>query len=259
MANEPTAASTASPSLPAVRVYAMAVICLLAGLAFGYVLRDSKLSVSPAKLPANAVRVSVPAGAIAAQQPQSAANAEPSSSPGGVMAGRRMPSSEEMKRMAGKQAAPLLEKLKSDPNNTDLLVQVGAIYHSTHQFRQAVAYYGKAAKVDPGNVAIRTKLASSLYRGGDVDGAISQLNQALSNDPKDANALFDLGMIKMQGKGDGNGALAAWQKLLKTNPQLGEDRKAMVLKLMAEVQTSLGNQHGIGGARSNDGHKSNSN
>ena len=72
------------------------------------------------------------------------------------------------------------------------------------------------------------------------------------------NALFDLGMIRLQGKGDGNGALAAWQQLLKSNPQLCEDRKAMVLKLMAEVQTTLGNQHGIGGARSNDGHKGNS-
>jgi cytochrome c-type biogenesis protein CcmH/NrfG len=139
--------------------------------------------------------------------------------------------------------------LKSDPNNSALLIQVGAIYHSTRQFRQAAVYYGKAVQIDPANVTVRTKLASSLYRSGDVDGAIAQLNQALSYDSKDANALFDLGMIKMQGKGDGKGALAAWQKLLKSNPQLSEDRKAMVLKLMAEVQTTLGNQHGIGGAQ----------
>ena len=42
---------------------------------------------------------------------------------------------------------------------------------------------------------MRTKLSSSLYRDGDVDGAIAQLNKALSYAPKDANALFDLGMI----------------------------------------------------------------
>ena len=169
-----------------------------------------------------------------------------------------MPSLEEMKRMAGKQAAPLLEKLKSDPNNSAVLIQLGAIYHTTHQFREAASYYGKAVQVDPRNVDLRTKLASSLYRNGDADGAIAQLNLALSYDPKDANALFDLGMIRLQGKRDGKGALAAWQQLLKLNPQLSADRKATVLKLIAGVETTVGDQHGIKGARSNDGHKSDS-
>ena len=66
-------------------------------------------------------------------------------------------------------------------------------------------------------------------------------------------------MIKLQGKQDGKGALAAWQRLLKSNPQLSADRKATVQKLMAEVLTMLGDQNGIQGARSNDGHKSNIN
>jgi hypothetical protein len=60
MANEPTSASTASPSLQAARVYAMAAICLVAGLAVGYVLRGSKSPVSPAQPGANAVPASVP-------------------------------------------------------------------------------------------------------------------------------------------------------------------------------------------------------
>jgi cytochrome c-type biogenesis protein CcmH/NrfG len=83
-----------------------------------------------------------------------------------------------------------------------------------------------------------------------VDGAIAQLNRSLSYDPKDANSLFDLGMIKLQGKQDSKGALAAWQQLLKTNPQLSADRKATVQKLMASVQTAAGDQHGVEGAQS---------
>ncbi|MGA8730238.1 MAG: tetratricopeptide repeat protein [Terracidiphilus sp.] len=161
--------------------------------------------------------------------------------------------------MADTQAAPLLEKLKSDPHNSALLSQVGAIYHTTHQFEQAAGYYGKAVQADPKNVVLRTKLASSLYRSGDPDGAIKQLNQALRYNPKDANALFDLGMIKLHGKQDGKGALAAWQQLLKSNPDLSADRKATVQQLMAAVLTMLSDQNGIQGARSNDGHASNIN
>ena len=91
-------------------------------------------------------------------------------------------------------------------------------------------------KVDPKNVALRTETASCLYYSGDVEGAISQLQQALQYDPKDANSLFNLGMIKWKGKQDSKGALAAWQQLLKSNPQLSADRKATVQKLMADVQ-----------------------
>jgi len=272
MANEPTSASTASPSLLGTQVYGMAVVCLVAGLAIGYLSRGTQSTVSATQPAVIAAPTSARGGAMsggqmprpeeikqtAGKQPQDAAIAAAPSAPRDAMSGGHMPSLDEMKQMADKQAAPLLEKLKSDPNNSAVLVQLGAIYHTTHQFKEAAAYYDKAVQVDPKNVANRTKLATSLYRSGDVDGAIAELNRALSYDPNDANSLFNLGMIRLQGKQDGKGALAAWQQLLKSNPQLSADRKAAVEKLMANVLTTLGDQHGIEGARSNDGHKSNS-
>jgi tetratricopeptide (TPR) repeat protein len=258
MANESTAAPTANPTLQTTQVYGMAIVCLVMGLAIGYLFRASQSPISRTLAP----RSSGPAASVGSamgggQHPsageitqrtsspaQPAVNAASNAAHGGGMARAQMPSLAEMKQMADKQAAPLLEKLKSDPNNSALLIQVGAIYHTTHQFKQAAAYYDKAVRVDPKSVAIRTKLASSLYRDGDVDGAIAQLNRALSYDPKDANALFDLGMIKLQGKQDGKGALAAWKELLKSNPELSTDRRATVEKLMADVMTTLADQHG---------------
>jgi cytochrome c-type biogenesis protein CcmH/NrfG len=195
------------------QVYAMAAVCLVVGLAIGYLFRGSQ---SPAGMP-------------------SASTAQSSVAPGGMSG--QMPSLDQMKHMADKKAAPLLEKLKSDPTDVDLLRQVGNIYQSTHQFKDAASYYDQALKTDPKNVSVRTQLASSLYYGGDVDGAIGQLQTALQYEPKDANSLFNLGMIKWQGKQDGKGALVAWRELLKSNPQLSADRKAAVQKLIADVQT----------------------
>jgi tetratricopeptide (TPR) repeat protein len=266
MANKKTTASAANPPLPPARVYALAAICLVAGLPIGYLLRGSQSPASAAHQPAGAAQQSAQVAAmrggdtpgreemkqIPGQQPVTAANAVPPSHL--AMGNGRMPSPEEFKKMADKQAAPLIQKLKTDPNNTALLVQTGAIYHSTLQFRQAATYYGRAVKADPANVAFRTKLASSLFRAGDVDAAIAQLNRALADDPKNANALFDRGMIRLQGKKDSKGALADWQLLLKSNPQLSPDRKAAVLKLMADVMTTLGDRHGIEGAPRNEGH-----
>jgi cytochrome c-type biogenesis protein CcmH/NrfG len=229
MATEPTTASTGSSRLPAAQVYAIAAICLAAGLAIGYLTGGSPSAASPQT------------AAAAPRADQAAINAG--------HAANRVPSLDEMRQVADKQAAVVLAKLKTDPNNTALLVQAGDVYYRSHQFGDATTYYDRAVKADPRNVALRTKLSSSLYRSGDVDGAIAELNRALRYDPKDANSLFNLGTIRLQGKGDGRGALAAWQQLLKTNPQLSPDRKAAVQKLMADVMTTLGNQRGAEGAR----------
>lgn len=206
-----TPASIASRSLPATRVYGIAAACLVAGLIAGYALRAWHA-------PAPAPRAAAVSSALAA--------------PG---AGH-VHTLEEMKQVADKQAAPLVEKLKADPDNSGLLVQVGGIYHAAHQFSAAAAYFSRAAQADPSNVAIRSKLAASLYRGGDADGAIAQLNQALHYAPTDANSLFNLGLIRWQGKHDTQGALSAWQELLKLNPGLSPDRKSTVQHLIAEVK-----------------------
>jgi len=217
MENETTTQATAGSAWQAKQVYAMAVISLVVGLAIGYLFRGSQSPTVPTPLASDA---------------QASAQ---SAAPAGHMGGQ-MPSLEQMKQMADKKAEPLLEKLKGDPKNSDLLNQVGNIYLATHQFKDAASYYDKALQVDPKNVAIRTQMASCLFYDGDVDGAISKLQQSLHYDPKDANSLFNLGMIRWKGKQDSKGAMEAWQQLLKSNPQLSADRKATVQKLMADVQ-----------------------
>ena len=214
----PEPLADAAPALQPMQVYAMAGVCLLLGLAIGYLLRESVVSAPPAPVAARTV-----------------------ARPGGPgMPAGHMPSLNDMKRMADKQAAPLLEKLKSNPQDAAVLTQVGAIYRTTHQFKEAADYYGRAAAAKPDDLAIRTKFASSLFRSGDTDGAIAQLNRVLNSDPANANALFDLGMIQLDGKQDSKGALALWRKLLKTNPQLSPDRKAEVQKLIANVMSTQG-------------------
>ena len=232
MTIEPTSAIPAAPALRTAQVYSLATLCLAVGLGIGYLMRSSQLAVLP----------SLKAPQALSQAP--VAGAKP--------IGHR-PSLDEMRQMADKQASPLLEKLQKNPNDSASLLQVAAIYYGTHQFKEAAGYYNRALDTDPKSVATRTKLASSLYFEGDVDGAIAQLDRALTDDPKDPNAQFDLGVMKLQGKGDPKGAIVAWQRLLKTNPQLSPDRKATVLKVMADAMTMVGDQHGIERVRSNDG------
>ena len=187
----------------------MSVICLLIGVVVGYLVRGSA-PVAPASAPQQAVAPVAPAGDT------------------------QQPSLDDMKRMADKQAQPLLEKLKIDPKNADLLNQVGNIYRMTHQFQLAASYYQKSLDANPSNVGPRTDLASCLYYLGDVDGAIAQLEKSLTYDPRHAGTLLNLGLIRWKGKGDTDGAVAAWNQLLKSNP--GFKDKDIVEKLIAEAK-----------------------
>jgi cytochrome c-type biogenesis protein CcmH/NrfG len=195
------------------QVYAMAAFCLLLGLVVGYLFRGSA-SVAPTS----------PEKPVQAAQPALNESAAP----------HAMPSIEQMKAMADKKANPLIERVKSEPKNADLLIQIGDIYQATHQFKQAAEYYGKSLEIKPRNVAIRTELASCLFYSGDADGALAQLQQSLKDSPQDANSLFNLGMIRLKGKNDKAGAIAAWQRLLKTN--LSSDKRSTVEKMIVEAQ-----------------------
>lgn len=187
-------------------VYGMAAVCLLLGLSIGYLLRGS-------------------------ESPASAAVGAPSQPQGGV---GQMPSLEQMKAMADKKAEPLLQQLKKDPKNKDLLLRVAYFYKSAHQFKDAARYLEQALVLDPQNVTGRTERASCLYYDGDVDGALAELQQSLKISPSDANSLFNLGMIRLNGKQDSAGAIAAWEELLKTHP--GLDKKAIVEQMISEAR-----------------------
>ena len=93
MENEPNAQPTSASAWQAKQAYAMAVISLVVGLAIGYLFRGSQSPAPPA---------------------QPAAKIQPSAAPGAM--GGEMPSLEEMKQMADKKAEPLLEKLKTRPD-----------------------------------------------------------------------------------------------------------------------------------------------
>jgi hypothetical protein len=95
------------------QVHVMAAVCLLVGVLVGYLVRGSAA-------PASFASVS--------RQSQFSPTAPP-----------QMPSLEDMKRMADQQPAPLLARLKTDPNDTDLLNQIDSIYRATHQFDTAAS------------------------------------------------------------------------------------------------------------------------
>jgi Tfp pilus assembly protein PilF len=204
---------------------AMCAVCLVTGFLAGYFLQGS------ASFPRALSATSEPAGSSAYSMASAAQTGQPTP--------KDTPSLDDLQRMADKKAEPLLATLTSDPKNPQMWNQVGLIYKSAHQFKQSEGYFEKSLQYDPKNLGVRADYASCMYYTGDVDGALAQLNQSLTYDPKHAGTLMNIGIIKWRGKNDANGAIAAWEQLLQYHPDFPQ--KDLVQQMLTQARHSAKN------------------
>ena len=193
------------------QVYGIAIVCLLLGLAGGWFMRRVQASSENTQVAASQAipnQVNASQAALAAPPP--------------------------LQQTAETQAAPLLAQLKTDPNNAALLENLGDIYYDAQQYLAAIEYYQRALNVQPANTSVRTDMATAIWYTGNADGAITEFKKSLAYEPTKANTLFNVGIVLWQGKHDGAGAIAAWQKLLSANPNY--EHKEKVQQLIADAK-----------------------
>ena len=197
------------------QAYVLSVICLLVGVAIGYLVRGSAPSnITPTQVRASSTE-SLPAS----------------------LAGGQPPSVGELRQMADAQAQPLLKQLESDPRNSTLLYQIGNLYYDARQYPEAVNYYENSLQIDPKATDVRTDMATAYHLMGQSDRAIQEYDAVLKIDGKHANALFNEGMVKWQDKMDLKGAIASWKRLLDAHPDYAQ--RDRVEKLIAQAEQHL--------------------
>lgn len=193
------------------QAYGMAVICLVLGVACGYLLHAP---VTPS--PNAGVSTAAPA-----TPPDNA---------------QKMPSAADLKRMADDQVLPLLADLQKNPNDAELLTKIARSYLAAQQFETARQYYEKSVAAKPTPDALN-ELSFVYVKLGDLDKGIDELNHALKIDPKNAKILYNLGYFEWKGKADPKSAIEAWQKFLKADPK--SPRRAEVEQMMAQAKRHL--------------------
>lgn len=216
MANGTTNTAPNSAGWTSTHAYIMALVCLLSGMAVGYFLRGG---------------AGLPAPRVAATGALPKGNT-PSPPPSDGMGQQVTP--QQLKQMADTQAAPLIGRLKSEPQNAELLATIGNLYYDAQQYGLAIDYYQRSLKIQPGNTNVRVDLGTSMWYVGDPDKAIQQYNIVLKAEPTKPNALMNLGVVEWQGKMNVPAAVSAWEKLLATNPDFADRKK--VEQLIAQVR-----------------------
>ena len=184
------------------QAYILAAFCLLLGVALGYLFRGSGSAVDQTSAPTSA-NSSAPQGASQKQ------------------------TTPEQREVIERAAAPLLTTLNANPDDFATLVKVANLYYDGQQFPEAIKYYERALKISPGNVDVRTDFGTALWYMGDADKAIAEFQKSLKSRPGHPETLFNLGVVRWQGKQDPKGAVQAWEELLKQNPNYPQRQQVL--------------------------------
>ena len=112
-----------------------------------------------------------------------------------------------------------LEQLSlANPQNADYMTEIGNINYDLGRYQNALDAYEKSLKLKPRDPGVSTDAATCYHNIGQNDKALALLDEVLQISPGFSQALFNKGVILINGKGDTAAGIAAWEELLRTNP-----------------------------------------
>ena len=124
---------------------------------------------------------------------------------------------------------PYRDILANDPKNATAAEALGNKLYDAGRYAEAVPYYQQSLANDPKNVNVSTDLGTALFYAGRADEALVQLEKSLALDARHAQTLFNIGIVKRDGKNDRKGAVEAWERLLATDPGYADASKVQAL------------------------------
>ena len=117
------------------------------------------------------------------------------------------------------QAKTLEQKTSQNPNDAALWTQLGNTYFDAGFAERAVTAYKKSLALEPNQPDVLTDMGIMLREDHKFQEALEAFQQAIKLDPKHEQSRLNMGVVLLHDLNDKAGALKAWQELLAINPQ----------------------------------------
>jgi tetratricopeptide (TPR) repeat protein len=124
--------------------------------------------------------------------------------------------------------------LTRDPKNLAAAVNAGNLLYDAHRYVDAIPYYQQAFALNDTDINVSTDLGTALWYAGRADEALAQYERSLKLSPTHAQTLYNIGIVRADGKRDYPGAITAWETLLATSPAY--PNAAGVRELLADAR-----------------------
>lgn len=116
----------------------------------------------------------------------------------------------------------LNQMIARDPNNPEFRTQLANLYYDMGQYETAADHYRRSLDLRPANPGVETDLAACLHYLGQDDKALEMLDKVLGYSPGFSQAMFNKGIILINGKRDVNAGIRVWEDLLRIHPDFAQ-------------------------------------
>lgn len=137
------------------------------------------------------------------------------SSPHGVEA---PPSRENVSQSVKETIMHLKGLIEKDPSDVGSMIRLAHMLHDGHNAREAATYYERAVRLEGGNDSLRVDYSLCLFGLGRVGEALEQNMVVHRRNPRNTQALYNLGAIHANGGGK-DSAITYWSRLINTAPE----------------------------------------
>ena len=124
-------------------------------------------------------------------------------------------------KLSNEQAKSILsleQEVAINPTNVDAWTQLGNVYFDTGNFAKAIRAYEKSLELSPGNPNVLTDLGVMYRRNGQPGKALEAFDKAIAIAPSHEQSRFNKGIVLRYDMNDREGAIKAWEDLLRINP-----------------------------------------
>ena len=116
------------------------------------------------------------------------------------------------------QIAGLEFKTSQNPGDTAGWIQLGNLCFDSDLPEKAIAAYKEALAINPDNADVLTDMGVMYRKSGKYDKAVQSFDKAVGVNPKHEIARFNKGIVLMHDLNNPQGAIQAWEELLTVNP-----------------------------------------
>jgi len=120
------------------------------------------------------------------------------------------------------RAADLRQAAEQAPADVQVRIDLGNLYFYAQRFEEAVPWYEAVLALEPEAVDVSTDLALAYYYLEDTVRALAQFDRSLEIDPAHPKTFLSIGMVRAFGNRDLDGAMAAWEVVVRVAPGTSE-------------------------------------
>ena len=137
------------------------------------------------------------------------------------------------------RVATLEARIAEEPNNANILIDLGNTYYDMGDPAKSVEYYEKSLVLNPGNPPVLVDCGAMYRELGQPEKALELFNRAIELSPNFPQAYFNKGTVLRMEFGDRAGAATAWKKYLELEPNIDPQMKSL---LTSEIEAVSGSR-----------------